>query len=172
MGGKRARWAVPLTALPCFPPPPSLPPDTSPHRMTSERSIRCPSWFVTRSATEAPRRFPRAAKTRSRELPFGQQHPVIARMFHKSSAGLDLRCCKLASRVDATLNKLVRSSSRLVYGLALHVVVSRTRVRGLESLLDVRSHGLKRRGSQTEALAALVFLTHVPCQSYNSGPSK
>jgi hypothetical protein len=58
LGGKRARWVVPLTALACFPTPPRVPADSSPHWMTSERSIRCPSWFVTRSAAEAPRRFP------------------------------------------------------------------------------------------------------------------
>ena len=56
------RWKVRLvgqflTGLVCFSLPTCLPTNTSPHWMTSERSIRCLSCFATRSAAAAPRSF-------------------------------------------------------------------------------------------------------------------
>jgi hypothetical protein len=49
-----ARLAGPLTGLVCFSLPTCLPTNTSPHWMTSERSIHCLAWFATRSAAAAP----------------------------------------------------------------------------------------------------------------------
>ena len=51
------RLAVLLSGFDDFPPPTSLPANTSPHWMASERSILCLSSFTTRPAAAAPRSF-------------------------------------------------------------------------------------------------------------------
>ena len=50
-----ARWAVWLTCLVYSSPPTCLAADTCRDWITSERSIRCLSWFATRPAAVAPR---------------------------------------------------------------------------------------------------------------------
>src|ERR1035437_2463590 len=47
LSGIAAGWAVPLAGLVWFSLATYLPANTSPHWMTSERSIRCFSWFAT-----------------------------------------------------------------------------------------------------------------------------
>jgi len=71
-----------------FPAPTSLAADTDFDSLSSALGFIILS--VTLLVRQRQRRDPsqHAAKTLPREMPFGQQHPVIARMFHQPSAGL------------------------------------------------------------------------------------